>query len=193
MIEMSFVAQQGKAVAFYRSLYAASITMLFVAIAIFARIIPAHADGGAVQFEKSSGQFVVTVFATPSPLRAGPVDISLLVRDRKDQQPVFDCQAFIQLCKEGAMSIPSQATHEAAHNKLFYAAPVKVPESGLWELEVDIQHGDDSISVAGEIAVASSNPLLLVYWRSLALPPVFISLFAVNQWLKRRSVKGVSR
>lgn len=44
-----------------------------------------------------------------------------------------------------------------------------------------------------QVTVASPNPVLLVYWRSLALTPLFISLFALNQWLKRRSVKGGKR
>ena len=172
---------------------AAATAMMWVAIAGFAGMIRAHADGGAVQFEKSAGPFVITVFTTPNPLRAGPVDLSLLIQSRDSQQPVLDCQAFVQLRKEGAMRIRSEATHEAAQNKLLYAAPVKVPEPGLWELEVAIQRGDDSIKVAGEISVAPANPVLLVYWRSLILPPLFISLFAVNQWLKRRRVKGDKR
>jgi hypothetical protein len=185
--------QQSKRVALNQVANAAAMAMLLIAIACFARMIQAHADGGAVQFERAAGPFVITVFTTPSPLRAGPVDISLMVQDRDSQQPVLDCQALVQLRKEGATSIRSEATHEAAQNKLLYAAQVKVPESGLWELEVAIQRGDDSINVVGEIIVASSVPVLLVYWRSLALPPLFISLFAVNQWLKRRSGKGVTR
>jgi hypothetical protein len=184
--------QQSKRVVFNRVANAAVMAML-IATAWIACIIRTRADGGAVQFEKSAGPFVITVFTTPSPLRAGPVDISLMIQSRENQQPVLDCQALVELNKEGAMSIRSEATHEAAQNKLLYAAPVKVPESGLWELEVAIEHGDDSIKVAGEITVASSNPVLLVYWRSLALPPLFISLFALNQWLKRRSVKGYTR
>jgi hypothetical protein len=177
--------QQSKTVALNRVANAAATAML-IAIAWMAGIIRAHADGGAVQFEKSAGPFIITVFTTPSPLRAGPVDISLMIQSRDSQQPVLDCQAFVQLRKEGAMSIRSEATREAAQNKLLYAAPVKVPETGLWELEVAIRHGDDSINVAGEITVAPANPVLLVYWRSLVLPPLFISLFAVNQWLKQR-------
>jgi hypothetical protein len=184
--------QQSKRVVFNRVANAAVMAML-IATAWIAGIIRAHADGGAVQFEKSAGPFVITVFTTPSPLRAGPVDISLMIQSRENQQPVLDGQAFVQLRKDGAMSIRSEATHEAAQNKLLYAAPVKVPESGLWELEVAIQRGDDSINVAGEITVASANPVLLVYWRSLALPPLLISLFALNQWLKRRSAKGDNR
>jgi hypothetical protein len=184
--------QQSKTVAFNRVANVAAMAML-IAIAWIPDIIHAHADGGAVQFEKSAGRFVVTVFTTPSPLRTGPVDISLMIRSRDNQQTVLDCQAIVQLCKEGATSIRSKATHEAAQNKLLYAAQVNVPVPGLWELEVAIEHGDDSINVAGEITVAPANPVLLVYWRSLALPPLFISLFAVNQWLKRRRVKGDKR
>lgn len=162
------------------------MSMLLIAIAWFG----AHADGGAVQFEKPAGPFIITVFTTPTPLRAGSVDISLMIQNRENRQPVLDCQALVQLRKEGAMSIRSEATHEAAQNKLLYAAQVNVPEPGIWGLETAIKHGDDSIDVVGEINVAPSNSVLLGYWRSLALPPLFVSLFAVNQWLKRRSTKG---
>ena len=185
--------QQSKTVAFNRMINAAAMAMLLIAITGFAGIIQAHADGGTVQFEKSAGPFVITVFTTPSPLRAGPVDISLMIQSRDSQQPVLDCQALVQLRKEAAINIRSEATHEAAQNKLLYAAPVNVPEPGPWELKVAIQHGDDSINVSGEITVAPANPVLLVYWRSLILPPLLISLFAVNQWLKRRSTKGDKR
>ena len=178
--------QQSKRVVFNRVANAAVMAMLLIATAWIAGIIRAHADGGAVQFEKSAGPFVITVFTTPSPLRAGAVDLSLMIQSRDSQQPVLDCKAVIQLRKEDALGIRSEATREAAQNKLLYAAPVNIPEAGLWELEVAIQRGDDSISIAGEIIVAPANPVLLVYWRSLALPPLFISLFAVNQWLKRR-------
>ena len=182
--------QQRKTISFNRVANAAVMAILFIAIAWFAGLGRAHADGGAVQFEKSAGPFVITAFTTPAPLRAGPVDISLMIQNRENQQPVLDCQAFVQLQKEGAMGIRSEATQEAAQNKLLYAAQVNVPAPGLWELEVAIKHGDDSVNVAGEISVASPNPVLLVYWRSLALPPLFILLFALNQWLKRRSAKG---
>jgi hypothetical protein len=169
----------------------AAIAIVFIAIASGAAIPRAHAHGAFAQFTKAAGPFVVTVFATDSPLRAGPVDISLLIQSRENQQPVLDCVALLQLRKNDATSISSEATHEAAQNKLLYAAQVKVPEPGVWELEAAIRHESDSVEVSGPITVARSNPLLLAYWRSLALPPLLISLFALNQWLKRRTVKGV--
>jgi hypothetical protein len=150
----------------------------------------AQADGGTVQFSKSSGPFAITVFTTPSPLRAGPVDISLMIQGTDNQEPLLDCIAEIQLRKEGESSISSEATHGAAQNKLFYAAQVKIPVAGVWEVEAVIRRGDDSAKVSGPISLAASNPVLLGYWRSLAIPPIFISLFALNQWLRRRRTAG---
>jgi len=163
-----------------------AMVMSFVVIACMARATETKADGGALQFTRSAAPFVIAVFTTPSPLRAGPVDISLMIQSSENQQPVLDCVAHVQLRKEGARSIGSEATHRVAQNKLFYAAPMNVTQSGVWELEVAISQGNNSASVTGSITVAPSNPVLLGYWRSLAVPPVFISLFALNQWLKRR-------
>ena len=193
--------QQERTVAFDRAVHPAPwrklpacaealMSLLLIAITVFDCRITAQADGGTVQFERSAGAFVVTVFTTPSPLRAGPVDISLLIQSRENREPALDCQAVVQLNKEGAMSISSEATHDTARNKLFYAAQVKVPESGLWDLEAAVTRGADSINVAGPINVATANSAMLVYWRSLALPPLLISLFVLNQWLKRRRSKG---
>jgi len=167
---------------------------LLSGIACVLLISVAQADGGTVQFTKSAGPFAITVFTAPSPLRAGLVDISLLIQSSDNQPPLLDCVAEVQLRKEDEASMSSVATHEAAQNKVFYAAQVNIPKSGVWDLEVTIRRGDDSATVSEAITVAPSNPVLLVYWRSLAIPPIFVSLFALNQWLKRRrSTAGQKR
>jgi hypothetical protein len=163
-----------------------AIALLSGAIGYVPGITGAHADGGTVQFKKSAGPFSITVFTTPSPLRAGPVDIGLMIQS-SDNQPLLDCVSEVQLRKEGEASIRSEATHGSAQNKLFYAAQVRIPRSGVWDLEVTVSRGDDSAKVSGAITLAASNPVLLVYWRSLAIPPILILLFALNQWLKRRT------
>src|SRR5215467_6552917 len=151
--------------------------MLFVVITCVTFIPVASSDGGVLQFTRSAGSFIITVFTTPSPLRAGPVDISLMIQSSENQEPVLDCVASVQLRKEGSSSIGSEATHQVSQNKLFYGAPLNITESGVWELEVTIWHGDASVRVTAPITVAPSNPVLFGYWRSLAAPPVFISLF----------------
>jgi hypothetical protein len=170
----------------------AAIAVLFIAVLCSPAIPRAQAHGAVAQFTGEAGPFVVTVFTTPSPLQAGPVDISLLIQSRENGQPVLDCVALVQLRKDDATSISSEAAHEAAENKLLYAAQVKVPESGVWEVRVTITYESGAAEVGGAITVARSNPVFLAYWRSLALPPLLISLFALNQWLKRRTDKGVT-
>jgi hypothetical protein len=188
MIGSSFDWARGMILTFSKVTNWAAIAIVFIAIASGAAIPRAHAHGAFAQFTKAAGPFVVTVFTTDSPLRAGPVDISLLIQSREDQQPVLDCVALLQLWKNDATSISSEATHQGAQNKLLYAAQVKLPEPGVWELEAVITHENDSVEVGGSITVVPSNPVFLAYWRSLTLPPLLITLFALNQWLKRRSL-----
>ena len=41
----------------------------------------AHADGGQVRLTQRHGDMQITVFTSPSPLRAGPVDVSVCIQD----------------------------------------------------------------------------------------------------------------
>ena len=45
--------------------------------------LSARADGGLARLVVDSGEFRLTVFSSPTPLRAGPVDLSVMVQDRE--------------------------------------------------------------------------------------------------------------
>lgn len=145
----------------------------------------AQADGGFVELHREVGPFVVTVFTSPGPLRAGPVDISVLVQDRKNGRPVLDAGVVVQLHKEGGVILVERATRELAQNKLLYSALMNLPASGQWELEVTIRQGTEAARIFGQVSATASTPFLLSYWRSLSLPPIIVAVFALNQWLKR--------
>ena len=160
---------------------------LFLVAALLAFSSRAQADGGLVALHQEAGPFVVTVFTAPGPLRAGPVDISVLVQDRASGQPVLDGEVFVRLKSPGGKTLIARATREAAQNKLLYSALMNLPEAGQWELEVTIKQGKEIASIVGQVSAATPTPFLLSYWRSLLLPPIVIAVFALNQWLKRRS------
>jgi len=160
---------------------------LLLVAALLAFSSRAQADGGLVALHQEVGPFVVTVFSAPGPLRAGPADISVLVQDRASGQPVLDGEVFVRLSREGGITLVERATREVAQNKLFYSALMNLPEAGQWELEVKIKQGKETASIHGQVSAAAPTSLLLSYWRSLSLPPIVIALFALNQWLKRRS------
>jgi hypothetical protein len=147
----------------------------------------AQADGGFVELHQEVGPFVVTVFTAPVPLRAGPADISVLVQDRESGQPVLDGQVFVRLESPGGITLVERATREVAQNKLLYSALIDLPEAGKWELEVTIKEGKERVSIPAQVSASAPTPFLLSYWRSLSLPPIVIAVFALNQWLRRRS------
>jgi hypothetical protein len=161
---------------------------LLLLLALLALDSWAQADGGSVELHQVVGPFVVTVFTAPVPLRAGPVDISVLVQDRASGQPVLDGDVSVRLQGEGGMTLVEPATRAMAQNKLLYSALLTLPEAGKWELEVTIKQGKEAVSVPGHMSAALPRPFLLAYWRSLSVPPFAIAIFALNQWLKRRRV-----
>jgi hypothetical protein len=161
---------------------------LLAAITLFALATPTPADGGTLQLVQTAGPFVVTVFTTPTPLRAGPVDISVMVQNQLDQKPVLDGQVLVELQGEGGLVLKAQAVRGQAQNNLLYASLIKIPEPGRWALSVTISRGQDSAKVFGSITVGSAKGFMLSYWRSLALPSIIIVLFVLNQWLKRRGI-----
>ena len=160
---------------------------LLLVAALLAFSSRAQADGGFVELHQEVGPFVVTVFTAPGPLRAGPVDISVLVQDRASGQPVLDGEVFVRLSREGEITLVERATREMAQNKLLYSAVMNLPEPGRWELEVTITQGKETASILGQVSAAAPSPFLLSYWRSLSLPPIMIAVFALNQWLRRRA------
>jgi hypothetical protein len=173
----------------YRSKLIARLWLrgLLLAVALSTPSLRAQADGGLVQLHHTAGQFIVTVFASPSPPRAGPVDVSVLAQDRADGRAALDVEVFVRLRSAGGMVVAGRATREASRNNLLYSALVNLPDAGQWELEVTIKRGKSAASALGQLSVSAPRPFLVSYWRSLSLPWVVVTLFVMNQWLKGRA------
>jgi hypothetical protein len=151
----------------------------------------ARADGGSVQLQQVDGAFRVTVFTAPTPLRAGPADISVLVQDVANDEPVLDAEVVLALTSTGAdAALHAAATRQQASNKLLYAALVNLPSAGAWDLRVTVRRGRAAAVVGGRMAVAPALPPLLAHWPYLAFPPIAVLVFAVHQWRRLRSSKA---
>ena len=151
----------------------------------------ARADGGAVQVWQADGSFVVTVFAAPTPLRAGPVDLSVLVQRTDSDAAVLNADVLLTLMSpyDGAL-IHAAATQQQATNKLLYAAALNLPVAGVWDLRVAVRSGSDVAHVGCPLDVAAALPPLLAHWPYLAFPPLAVLLFALHQWRRSRSSKA---
>jgi hypothetical protein len=150
----------------------------------------AFADGGTVQLRKEAGALVITVFSSPAPLSAGLVDISLLLQNRNGLEPVLDANVSLLLRAEASgTEIQARPTREQAQNKLLYAVPVTLAESGRWQLAITILRNGERTEATGAIDVASAPEMAASYWSYIAFPPLVIVVFAVREWLLRRRLE----
>jgi hypothetical protein len=158
-------------------------------VAIILAQVSAFADGGTVQLRKEAGPFVITVFTSPAPLSAGPVDVSLLLQNRNGLEPVLDASISLILRDRSGAEIRAQPTREQAQNKLLYAAPVTFAESGKWQLDITILRNGERTGATGSIDVAPAPERAASYWSYIAFPPLMIVAFVVRERLIRRKAK----
>lgn len=156
------------------------------------------ADGGAILTRQTVNDLDITVFASPQPLRAGPVDVSVLVQ--ADKKAVLDGSVEIAWSPSSSASpawmppccsmdqntdkIPATRAH--SQNKLIYSAIVPVKSSGSSELIVRVQAAGREALLSTDIVVGPPSPPALAYWHWLALPPLAIAGFTIHQRLSRR-------
>lgn len=160
----------------------------------------AFADGGAILARQTVNDLDVTIFAAPLPLRAGPVDVSVLVQDAKTAKPILDGRVEIAWSPSASSSpawmppccsmdqatdrIPATRAH--SQNKLIYSAIVPIKSSGPSEFIVRVNVGDREALLSTDVTVGPPRSPMLAYWPWLALPPFAIAGFSLHQRLSRR-------
>ena len=144
------------------------------------------ADGGLLRTRQQAGPFIVSIFTAPE-LRAGPVDVSVLVQSSGG---TVLSDAVVDILLESATSPierrQARATADAAANKLVKAAVVDLPAAGQWTLSVSVQFNGDAARVTCLLPVAPARSRMSLIWPWLVVPPVVIALFAVHQTLMHR-------
>lgn len=168
----------------------ASLAVLF---ALLLSTAAAQANGGTIQMaSQPAGPYQLTVVTSPSPIRVGVVDVSVLVQKAGSDDLVQDATVLVAadpIGHEGRTGT-FQATHELATNKLFYAANVDLPTEGYWRIGVRVMRegAEGSVSFQVEASPASllDNPLLLV---ALLATPL---LLASAWWIlaRRKTIRS---
>jgi hypothetical protein len=144
-----------------------------------------------VRLSRQEGGYRVTVFTAPTPLRAGPVDVSVFVQDAAKGEPLSGGRVTVRAVPRGRAvdAIEETATTEAATNKLFRAAVFDLPGPGWWEIEVRIEGPHGGARVGFQVEAAEALPHWASLWPWVSWPAVAVLLFAVHQWLVRRKAR----
>src|SRR4051812_34239338 len=126
----------------------------------------ARADGGTLCLLERANGYQVAVFTSPTPLRAGLVDVSVLVQDASTGEQGPTARVVVRLRRSGhaGPSLDYEATTEAATNKLFHAATFDLPEPGRWDVEVRIDGPFGPVRVRCEVEAAGPLPRWLEVW-----------------------------
>jgi hypothetical protein len=101
---------------------------------------PLLANGGTLRIsEAPAGRYVVSVYSSPTPLRAGEVDISVLVQDSAGRM-VPDVRVEVEAVRLDTVADPIRhaASRAEATNKLFQAAKFDVAPAGRWEFRIRV-------------------------------------------------------
>jgi len=152
----------------------------------------ARADGGAVRLRAQAGAYQVTVFTSPTPFRAGPVDISVLVLDAGTREYVPGARATVRLSLRGTEEVLEYpATAGAATNKLFHAAVFQLPEPGWWDVEIAVAGPHGPALLRFEIEADEPLPRWLELWPWFTWPALAVALFGLHQVLVRSFGKPI--
>jgi hypothetical protein len=165
----------------------ALLLVFFISLSPLVQI--AQADGGVVIFQRASPSFTITLFSTDMPLRPGSADLSVLVEQPDGHSPILDAQVFMELEHEAGMIIRAEATRSQARNKLLYCSLINLPAAGHWKVRLHISRSSTRAEMLGDLVVAAPQPVFLSHWELIAVPPIIIILFILNQWLRRKRVQ----
>lgn len=100
---------------------------------------PLLANGGTVRISGAPvGPWFATVYSSPSPLRTGEVDVSVLVQDSADRTVDVPIEVEARPLGFEAEVVRRPATRGQATNKLFKAAKFDVDTPGEWEFVVRV-------------------------------------------------------
>jgi hypothetical protein len=148
-----------------------------------------HADGGTVRLSRRVGDCRVTVFTAPTPLRVGPLDVSVLVQDAENRRLLPDAAVVVRLTPEGRSEpiLRRTASAEQATNKLLRAAQFDIPEAGSWQIAVELDSPRGSGTVAFPVEVGTATPRWWELWGWIVWPAVPVAVFLLHLVLERKA------
>jgi len=163
------------------------------------------ADGGVLIGQETSGDMTVSVFAAPTPLRAGPVDVSVLLQ--REGVPLTDGTMKVHIRKDTTdetpsgpgwvppccrMTFPPEMPMPIGHsaNRLLYGNWISLPESGRWLLDFAWEVDGQAHEIQVELEVAPPMPPALAYWPYLFFPVGASAVFGLNLLARRRRTES---
>jgi hypothetical protein len=144
----------------------------------------ARPDGGAIRLDTQLGGYRIVAFTQPTPLRAGLIDLSVLVQDARTGQALPDATVTVEISSANPDRplLRRSATHAAATNKLLRAAQFTLREPGGYGIRILVEGPLGAVSAPLTLDVSPALPSWLAQWPWLFWPVIPIALYALR-WM----------
>jgi hypothetical protein len=172
------------------------LVTLLVCLSALLHLAPcARADGGLLRLRQNAGGYKIAIFTSPTPIRVGTVDVSVLVEDAATGEFVPDAK--VTVCPKMPKTenvLRYMATDDAATNRLFKAAVFKLPTAGSWDIQVAVDGPHGPALLAFALTAEERLPRWREFWAWFTWPAVAVALFGAPQVLAQRvSRRGAIR
>ena len=192
-----------------RSAWVAAIALVGGTIVITPDVM---ADGGVVRFRTGDGRLITTLFTPAEVLQDAAAEFAVLIQDEATGNAVLEAEVEILFVPPPGARLPTvdpwcrpprstllaapdgsltglpavPLTRAQSDNKLLHAASLVFPVSGEWRGFITIGRGEQALSREFGFSVGMPTNRLLSVWIWLAMPPLLIGMFALNQRLRAR-------
>lgn len=150
----------------------------------------ARADEGLVRFSGEVGSYQITVLTSPTPFRAGPVEIGVLVQEAKSNRSAA-AEVTVEISSRDDPD--SLLRGKAERDRLIPSVSFDLPKGGWWRIRVLVTGRLGDAEKTFELEADDPLPP----WRELSLwillPVIPIALYVVHQWLVRRREGPIGR
>ncbi len=134
----------------------ALLLLLAVSIPALNRTSSALADGGRLQKSSIAGSYQISVFTSPTPVRVGEVDVSVMVQESDTGQLIQNASLEIR-CRHLESGLSTQSLGPPPQTTGYYESRLNFPNEGLWQVEVSL--AGETTPVTFELT-ASPSPTL---------------------------------
>ena len=173
-----------------------STVLLIMVLGLPVGIAWAHGGGVPRMTNVDAGPYWVSAWTQPDPLREGQAHITVAVSEpmkstdgrREAGSPVLNALVQVQfrpLDREGE-TLLVLATHEAAANKLFYEADLELPETGRWQVIVQVEGPQGSGSASFEAQVSPPTGVSVTWLVGLGLAGL-VTMAVVQRFRNQKS------
>lgn len=157
---------------------------------------PVLGDGGSVRFHGVVGPYQVGVFTSPTPLRAGVVEVDVMIQDPATGRLQRNARVQVSARRAGESS-QAVSAEQGGHstNALYQTSRLEIPREGEWTLKISVAGPDseetvesvESVESAGgasvvevDVYVGPPPPPWTDLWAWIALPALPMAFYLLR-------------